>query len=158
MKPGVWRRAVAAGVLSWLCSGVAMAEDSIGICIAEDMQQQLHEEMRQLLHAVHDVHTALAERDFETLAERATAVGSAMEGQVEHTEDHHHAGMPHEFVKLGRATHAAFDQLAAQAREGGRPRELLPALAKVSAQCVACHDRYRIANPADCSADEISTD
>jgi len=130
------------------------AADSIGLCVSAETRALLQGEMRQLLAAVHGIHAALAERDFEALTERAAAVGGAMKGQVEHHGRGHPPGLPHEFVKLGRATHAAFDQLATLSREGGRTRELLPALSAVTANCVSCHARYRLAEEADCAVEE----
>jgi len=137
-----------------LPTAAAAAEGKIGLCVSAETRTRLHDEMRQLLDALHGIHVALAARDSKSLTEHAEAVGGAMTGQVEH---HGHAlppGLPHEFVKLGRATHAAFDELALLSREGGRPRELLPALSAVTANCVSCHARYRLADEVDCTIDE----
>ncbi len=142
---------VAQGVLP---IAVEAGDDTIGLCVSAETRALLQREMRQLLGAVHGVHAALAERDFEALTEHASAVGGAMKGQVEHHGRGHPPGLPHEFVKLGRATHAAFDNLATISREGGRPRELLPALSAVTANCVSCHARYRLTGEADCAIDE----
>lgn len=147
------RRGLGVLLSCWLAAIPCAADERIGLCISDTLQQQLHAEMRQLLGATHGVHAALAARDMDALTERALAAGSAMEGQIEKHAADHHAGLPHEFVKLGRATHAAFDDLAAAGRDSSRPRDLLPVLAKVSAQCVACHDKYRIAPMADCAAE-----
>lgn len=133
------------------------ADDVIGLCLGDDMRQRLQAEMKGLLQAVHGVHAGLAERNFDAVATTAEAAGSAMVGQVEAHGAHHHGGLPHEFVKLGRATHAAFDDLAAVAREGGRPRELLPALSKVTGHCVECHQQFRLAPAADCVTEEPAT-
>lgn len=129
------------------------ADDTIGLCLNADVQQRLRAEMRGLLGAVHGIHAALAEQDFEAVAERAAAGGAGMKGQIEHGGEHH-AGLPHDFVKQGRATHAAFDDLAALARDGGEPRQMLPALAEVTSHCVACHEKYRLAPAGDCVTDE----
>lgn len=147
-------RVLLAGALS--CAGMlsSAAEESIGLCLGEDMAQRLHVEMRQLLGALHGVHASLAARDFEALAARAAAVGSGMKGQVEQHAEAHHAGLPHEFMKLGRAMHASFDDLSTLARDGAKPRELLPALAQVSAQCVACHAKFHLAPSSACSTEE----
>lgn len=133
-----------------LAPAVQAAEPPTGLCVSDDTRATLHAEMRALLGALHGVHVALGERDFDALAERAAAGGTAMVGQVEHQTHAHPTALPHEFVKIGLATHAAFDELAVLAREGGRPRELLPALSKVTAQCVSCHERYRLAPAAEC--------
>jgi len=130
------------------------ADDVIDLCVSAETRVAVRSEMRQLLDAVHGIHVALGERDFELLTERAAAVGGAMKDQVEHQRHGHPPGLPHEFVKLGRATHAAFDDLANLSREGGRPRELLPALAAVTAHCVSCHARYRLAEDGDCIVEE----
>lgn len=137
-----------------LPAAAAAAEKTIGLCVSAETRTRLHHEMRQLLNAVHGIHAALAARDFESLTERAEAVGGAMKDQVEHHGHAHPPGLPHEFVKLGRATHAAFDELARLSREGGRPRELLPALSAVTANCVSCHARYRLTDEVDCTIAE----
>lgn len=128
------------------------ADGEIAICASDETRAAVRDEMRRLLDAVHGVHAALAERDFEALAERAAAAGSAMRGSVEQGNGHGHPrGLPHGFVKLGIATHAAFDDLATLAREGGRSRELLPALSAVTGHCVGCHARYRLTVDTDCA-------
>jgi len=136
-----------------LAPAAPAAEAPIGLCVSDETRATLHAEMRALLGALHGVHAALGERDFDALTARAAAVGSAMTTQVEHQGHGHPADLPHEFVKIGRATHAAFDDLAMLSKEGGRPRELLPALSKVTSQCVACHERYRLAPAAACVSD-----
>jgi cytochrome c556 len=152
--PRGWRAALAVALLSCAVSSGA-ADGEIAICASDETRAAVRAEMRQLLEAVHGIHAALAERDFDVLAERAAAVGSGMRGQVEHGNGQGHPpGLPHEFVKLGLATHAAFDELATLAREGGRPRELLPALSGVTAHCVGCHARYRLTVADDCALGE----
>jgi len=142
------------GVSLLLLALPCMAADTIGLCVGDDMRQRLHAEMRDLLGAVHGVHTALAERDLEALSTRAAAAGTAMAGQIEKHAGSHHAGLPHDFVKIGRATHAAFDDLATLARDGGQDGELWPALSKVSGYCVQCHAKYRLALPGDCATED----
>jgi len=143
-------------LLTCLIAQPCAADETIGLCLNADLQQRLRAEMRELLGALHGVHVALAERDFEAVAERAAAAGAGMKGQVEHGGEHH-AGLPHDFVKQGRATHAAFDDLATLARDGGKPRQMFPALADVTGHCVACHAKYRLAPAGDCVTDEPSS-
>jgi hypothetical protein len=131
------------------------AEGEVAICASAETRAAVRDEMRRLLEAVHGVHAALAERDFGALAERAAAAGGALRDSVEKSGGRGHPpGLPHEFVKLGIATHAAFDDLATLAREDARPRELLPALSAVTGHCVACHARYRLTADADCAFEE----
>lgn len=158
MRRGGTRRArpvLLAAVLCFAPAALSAAEGEIAICASDETRAAVRAEMRQLLEAVHGIHAALAERDFDALAERAAEVGSGMRGQVEHGNGQGHPpGLPHEFVKLGLATHGAFDDLATLAREGGRPRELLPALSGITGHCVGCHARYRLTVADDCALGE----
>lgn len=148
---------LAAGCLAALIAVPGAADDTIGLCLADDMRQRVHAEMRDLLGALHGVHAALAGRDLEALTEHATAAGSAMVGQVEKHEAINHAGLPHGFVKLGRATHAAFDDLATLARDGAQEPELLSALSQLSGHCVQCHTKFRLVPDGECTT-EASAD
>lgn len=146
-------RALLLAALFAPAAALRAADGEIAICASDETRAAVRAEMRGLLAAVHGVHLALAERDFEALAGHASAAGSAMRGRIE--EGHGHPpGLPHEFVKLGIATHAAFDDLATLAREGGRPRELLPALSAVTGHCVGCHARYHLTGDSDCAVGE----
>lgn len=147
-------RLAAACLAGLIAAAPCQANDTIGLCLTEDMRQRLHAEMRKLLGALHGIHAALAERDFEAVSERAAGVGSALVTQVEKDAANHHAGLPHEFVKLGRSTHAAFDDLATLVAEGGRDETLMAALSKVSGHCVQCHTKYRLVPAAECATEE----
>ena len=147
------RLRLAAGCLAALLVAPVAADDTIGLCLADDMRQRLHGEMRELLGAVHGVHAALAEHDRDALAERAAAAGSAMMAQVEKHAANHHAGLPHGFVKLGRATHAAFDDLATLARDGAQEPALLSSLSTLSGHCVQCHAKYRLVPEGGCATE-----
>ncbi|MGE3771652.1 MAG: hypothetical protein AB7I32_01925 [Gammaproteobacteria bacterium] len=147
-------RLAASCLLGLIAAAPSVAKETIGLCLADDMRERLHAEMRTLLGALHGVHAALAQRDFEALTERAAGAGSALAEQVEKHAANHHAGLPHQFVKLGRSTHAAFDDLATLARDGGQEGELLPALSKLSGHCVECHAKYRLVPAAECATEE----
>jgi hypothetical protein len=50
--------------------------------------------------------------------------------------------LPETFLRLGMATHLAFDSLAAGAPAGSEPA--IRRLAGISATCVACHAQFRL--------------
>lgn len=156
MRNATLRLLGVAGALGACALAPNVAADTIGLCLADDLRAQLHTEMRELLGALHGVHAALAERDFQAVGDRAARGGAALVGQIEKNGTDLHSGLPHEFIKFGRATHAAFDDLAALAREGRGSRELLPALSQVSKHCVGCHTKYRLAPADDCKVEEAT--
>ena len=47
-------------------------------------------------------------------------------------------------MKLGFATHSAFDELAIHAEQFGDHDQLNRQLAEIMGQCVACHATYRL--------------
>ena len=97
-------------------------------------------EMRAMLEAVHGILHGLAANDPAVAAKAARAVGMAAAAD---TEPEIKRQLPPAFLQLGMQTHASFDRLADRLGAGGRPEELLGAVAGVTSHCVACHGAYR---------------
>jgi hypothetical protein len=98
-------------------------------------------EMRAFLVSVQQITKGIAENDMELVAEYASRVGRAAQQDVPMSLM---GKLPIGFKKLGLSTHAAFDQLALDAREFGGRDQTLAALHELMNNCVACHAAYRI--------------
>lgn len=90
-------------------------------------------EMRAFLVALQEISQAVVEQD------AAMAAAAAQQGMP--------AGLagklPLEFKRLGFDTHSRFDQLALNAEQFGDSAQVLPELATLMQNCIACHAVYR---------------
>jgi cytochrome c556 len=98
-------------------------------------------EMRAFLVSVQQITKGIAENDMNLVAEYASRAGRAAQQDVPMSLM---GKLPIGFKKMGLATHAAFDQLALDAREFGDRDQTLSALHELMNNCVACHAAYRI--------------
>jgi hypothetical protein len=98
-------------------------------------------EMRAFLGAVQAITTALTRDDLKTVASQARSVGAAAVGQIPPSLMQ---ALPLEFKTLGKATHAAFDQLALDAEQMGDRDMALRQLGELLNNCVSCHAAYRL--------------
>jgi cytochrome c556 len=98
-------------------------------------------EMRLLMSALHGVLDGLSRSDLERVSQSAASGGL---GSAVDMDPAVRQALPPEFLKLGVATHSAFDSLAAAASAGASPEEILRRAASLSANCVACHATYRL--------------
>ena len=97
-------------------------------------------EMRLFLESVQGIVAAVAENDMAKVAELSTTVGMASTGG----ETAALIGkLPLEFKTLGLATHALFDDLAAEATETGDPTIMTASLGVLMENCTSCHAGYR---------------
>ena len=94
-------------------------------------------EMRAMLASVQGVTDGVARSDAEAIRRAAAASGmaTAADPALEKV-------LPEEFLRLGMATHMAFDSLAANAAAG--PEASMKALAGITSTCVACHAAFRL--------------
>jgi hypothetical protein len=96
-------------------------------------------EMRTMLGSLNAMLTALPARDTAALRNAALAAGmaAAADTALEHL-------LPEEFLRLGVSVHQQFDGLGLALAGGLSPDSVLPRLAKITADCVACHTLYRL--------------
>ncbi len=99
-------------------------------------------EMRDLLEGVQAITGAIAVNDMDTVAEVASSLGMVVANS---DSPELLAKLPLEVKTLGLGAHAAFDNLAAMAKENNDPNVILLELSDMMLSCVACHDGYRIA-------------
>ena len=115
--------------------------DTINLLPAE--RDQVLGEMRGMLEAVQLIVESAAAGDMATIESAATAVGmAATEGESPQLM----AKLPIEFKMLGMSTHAAFDDIAATARDEGDVNAVLEQLGNVMLNCTSCHSGYRFAS------------
>ena len=98
-------------------------------------------EMRAFLIALQTISQAVVDEDTVAVVTAARQVGgSAQKGMPASL-----AGkLPLEFKRLGFDTHSRFDQLALNAEQFGDTAQVLPELATLMQNCIACHAAYRI--------------
>jgi cytochrome c556 len=110
------------------------------------MQEHMLNNMRDHLRALQEFQAALAEKDFDKVADIAEQrLGlSSLEA---HGAAHMAPYMPKPMQDIGTEMHRAASRLARTAQEAAVKGDVSPVLAGFAAvlqQCVACHSAYRI--------------
>jgi hypothetical protein len=146
-------------VAALLASGTpALADDGHGhhagedgraaISLSAEEKHFLLSEMRQFLAVTQRILQANIDGDMPAVAEAARSVGLAAHRADFANQDsvvHRiRKKAPPAFLPLGRATHAAFDEIADIATEFGDRDIVQRRLAENLGRCVACHATYRI--------------
>lgn len=98
-------------------------------------------EMRTLLKGTQAILQGLATEDMSAISKHAHALGTRMPHKG---EDHLHAVLPDEFVKMGMLVHQGFDQIAAEAESSKDEKKILAQLSDITQTCVVCHAAYQI--------------
>ena len=97
--------------------------------------------MRQMLSALNGVLTAAGASDSAALVEAARSGGMAV---AVDTDPALADRLPEEFKRLGVDTHRAFDGVAEAAESGASIDTIAGRLGRLTANCVACHESYRL--------------
>ncbi len=105
---------------------------------AEERNQTLYE-MRELLHALFFINSALSNKDFKAMIAQAKPVGPLLNK----FPDSMKARLPEEFVQLGNGLHEAFDNLVRNAQDHQNLALSLRDQADILTYCSGCHDMYR---------------
>ena len=109
------------------------------------MSQHMLSNMRDHLVAINTIQQALAESDYDTAADVSeNRLGMSSLGS--HGAAHMAPFMPDAMQAIGTAMHRNASRFAVVAREtavDGNMHRALDALAKVTSQCIACHNAYR---------------
>jgi cytochrome c556 len=111
------------------------------IAVEESVREQVLAEMRTMLASLDGLLRALAAEDRASAVKAARAAGMATAVDV---DPHVERDLPEAFRALGVATHQGFDALAERIEGGASSQEVLGELAKLSANCVACHQAFRL--------------
>ena len=134
---------IAAGFYKFILQGSTMenSDDRITILLDESERNLVLAEMRAFLASIQQISQGLAENDMELVARSARMSGNAAQQGVPGSL----AGkLPIEFKRLGRDTHARFDQLAMDAEDLEDNSHTIEQLSNLMNNCVSCHAIYRI--------------
>jgi len=99
-------------------------------------------EMRELLRAIHQIHSGLFNEDYEYAYQASKNVGMNMVNELQAAEKMILLKLPSEFKKLGFATHTQFDVLADSIKQKDL-KKIQENLSILTSYCVSCHDLYR---------------
>ena len=134
---------IAGGVFKFIFQGSTSpsTDGRSSIHLTADERDLVLAEMRAFLSSVQKITQGVAEDNMQMVAEYARQVGRAAQGEVPGTLV---GKLPLAFKKMGRDTHAKFDQLAMDADDLGDGSYTLTQLSNLMQNCVACHETYRI--------------
>lgn len=113
------------------------------VVLSVAQRNQILAEMRGMLESVRGILFGLAQNDIAAVqkAAQASSVGTAANAELDQR-------LPKEFLQFRFMTHQAFGSLAAEARDGTRPADLLTKTASISSYCVGCHNAFRVVETA----------
>lgn len=98
--------------------------------------------MRDHLMTLNEIHTLLGRGELDKAGDVAEArIG--MSSMIAHNAAHMAPYMPKEMQAIGTEMHHAASRFAMTAKEGDL-KAAVAALSKVTEQCVACHNAYRL--------------
>jgi hypothetical protein len=113
----------------------------LAIQLDDHERQLVLSEMRAFLESVQQITHGISDNDMKLVATSASSVGLASQQAVPGSLM---GKLPLSFKKLGRDTHAKFDELALDAGQFGDSGHSLSQLGNLMQNCVACHAAYRI--------------
>ena len=115
-----------------------------GVSSQDHIQSSCHVEQQRVikehLESVQQITHGISANDMKLVATSASSVGLASQQAVPGSLI---GKLPLSFKKLGRDTHAKFDELALDAGQFGDSGHSLYQLGKLMQNCVACHAAYR---------------
>jgi hypothetical protein len=98
-------------------------------------------EMRLMLESINGILQGVATGDITAAEKAARASGMTTAADVDPQIKQR---LPEAFLALGMQTHKAFDALADQLKDSGTQESAIKGLARITANCVACHAAYRL--------------
>ena len=123
--------------------GAPAVDTRQAVVLSEAQRNQILAEMRGMLESVRGILFGLAQNDMEVVqkAAQASSVEATANAQLDQR-------LPKQFLQFRFLTHEAFRSLAAEARDGTRPADLLTKVASISSYCVGCHNAFRVVETA----------
>lgn len=112
----------------------------LAIQLDDHERQLVLSEMRAFLQSVQQIMHGISGNDMKLVETSASSVGLASQQAVPGSLI---GKLPLSFKKLGRDTHAKFDELALDAGQFGDSGHSLSQLSNLMQNCVACHAAYR---------------
>jgi len=134
---------IAAGAYKFIFEGstIESTDGRTEIVLNDNERNLVLAEMRAFLVSVQQINQGIASNNMTLVAEYARQSGNAATGSMPGTLV---GKLPLAFKKLGRDTHAKFDQLAMDADDLGDRDHALEQLSTLMKNCVDCHATYRI--------------
>lgn len=121
------------------------ADGRTEIALATSERDQVLEEMRELLKAVHGVIAWAGGSDqaagHQAAEQAARKAGLGMAADVNPSLM---AKLPLAFKQMGMSVHKDFDGLADAIAQKETPQQILQRLSSITARCTTCHDLYRL--------------
>lgn len=128
-------------VASWLSFHAAHADSRNVVWLSADQKSAFLQEMREFMSASQQILEASLADDMTRVEKAAREVGIKM---INNTPASLKAKLPPGMMKLGPATHKAFEDIANEAETLGDKNEILHKLATLQKNCIACHQAYQI--------------
>jgi cytochrome c556 len=112
-------------------------------------EEQAHvlTEMNDFLSALHTINTAVASKDFETVAKTASAIAKHSSSEKPAVELSFESKIPQEWKSFARPLRQGFSEVAQAARQDPTIENVMSKLAKTTQNCVACHATFKIVTP-----------
>jgi hypothetical protein len=104
-----------------------------------EVREAVRSEMRTMLGSLHGI--LMASLTGDTAAMRQAAVRSGLATAADPALE---KLLPEEFLQLGMGTHRQFDELAAGIASGFPRDTVVARLARLTGNCVACHESHRL--------------
>lgn len=103
-------------------------------------------EMNDFLTSLHTINTAIASKDFETVAKTASAIANhgAEKPAIEVSFE---TKIPPEWKTFARPLRKGFAEVAQAAKQDPTIENVMSKLAKTTQNCVACHATFKIVSP-----------
>ena len=134
---------IAAGFYKFIIQGSTTenSDDRITLLLDDSERNLVLAEMRAFLASIQQINQGLSENNMELVALSARKSGNAAQGNMPGSLV---GKLPIDFKKLGRDTHARFDQLAMDAEDLEDSSHTMGQLSRLMENCVSCHAMYRI--------------
>jgi hypothetical protein len=136
----LWLAGAATVAVMYVGGKTEQASDGrVAVMLSEAERNFVLGEMRQMLASVQGIVSAVAEGDMNSVEKIALAIGSA---EVRKVPKALMLKLPRDFKTMGTDNHLEFDQVAAQAKHGGKA--VLERLGDLMVNCVGCHESYSL--------------
>lgn len=112
-------------------------------------EEQAHvlTEMNEFLVALHTINTAVANKDFDTVAKTASKIANHGNTEKPAVELSFESKIPFEWKAFARPLRKGFGEVAQAAKQDPTIENVMVKLAKTTQNCVACHATFKIVSP-----------
>lgn len=112
-------------------------------------EEQAHvlTEMNEFLVALHTINTAVANKDFETVAKTASTIANHSKTEKPAVELSFENKIPSEWKAFARPLRQGFGEVAKAAKQDPTIENVMVKMAKTTQNCVACHATFKIVSP-----------